>query len=103
MVTSSPTRHVNADKTHKLIRDYEVTAAAAHDSRVLETLRDGANTCKDVFADSAYRSAETERETCRARLSQPHLRARDARPSAVEGQGEDAGHRVTSSAGRSGL
>ena len=30
--------HVNADKTHKLIRDYEVTDAAAHHSRVLETL-----------------------------------------------------------------
>ena len=52
--------HVNADKTHKLIRDYEVTDAAAHDSRVLETLLDGANTNKDVFADSAYRSAEAE-------------------------------------------
>jgi len=52
--------HVNADKAHKLIRDYEVTDAAVHDSRVLETLLDGANTSKDVFADSAYRSAETE-------------------------------------------
>jgi IS5 family transposase len=52
--------HVNADKTHKLIRDYEVTDAAVHDSRVLETLLDKANTSKDVFADSAYRSAEAE-------------------------------------------
>jgi IS5 family transposase len=52
--------HVNADKTHKLIRDYEVTDAAVHDSRVLETLLDKANTNKDVFADSAYRSAEAE-------------------------------------------
>lgn len=52
--------HVNADKTHKLIWDYEVTDAAVHDSRVLETLLDKANTSKDVFADSAYRSAEAE-------------------------------------------
>jgi IS5 family transposase len=52
--------HVNADKIHKLIRDYEVTDAAVHDSRVLETLLDEANTSKDVFGDSAYRSAEAE-------------------------------------------
>lgn len=51
---------MNADKTHKLIRNYEVTAAAVHDSRLLETLLDKANTSKDVFADSAYRSAEAE-------------------------------------------
>ena len=52
--------HVNADKTHKLIRDYEVTDAAVHDGRVLETLLDKANTGKDVFGDSAYRSAAAE-------------------------------------------
>lgn len=52
--------HVNADKAHKLIRDYEATDAAVHDSRVLETLLDEANTSKDVFGDSAYRSAEAE-------------------------------------------
>ncbi|MFY9735267.1 MAG: transposase, partial [Rhodoplanes sp.] len=51
---------MNADKTHKLIRDYEVTDAAVHDSRVLETLLDKTNTSKDVFGDSAYRSAEAE-------------------------------------------
>ena len=54
--------HVNVDKAHKLIRDYEVTDAAVHDSRVFETLLDKANTSKDVFADSAYRSAEAEEE-----------------------------------------
>ena len=43
--------HVNADKTHKLIRDHEVTDAAVHDSRVLETLLDKTNTSKDVFGD----------------------------------------------------
>jgi len=54
--------HVNADTAHKLIRDYEVTDAAVHDSRVLDELLDNGNTCKDVFADSAYRSAEIEQK-----------------------------------------
>ena len=51
---------MNADKTHKLIRDYEVTDAAVHDSRLLEMLLDKSNTSKEVFGDSAYRSAEAE-------------------------------------------
>ena len=51
---------MNVDKAHKLIRDYEVTDAAVHDSRVFETLLDKSNTSKDVFGDSAYQSAEAE-------------------------------------------
>ena len=70
--------HVNADKTHKLIRDYEVTDAAVHDSRVLETLLDKANTSKDVFADSAYRSAEAE-EKLAARGFRSRICVRGAR------------------------
>ena len=52
--------HVNADAKHKLIRHYAVTEAAVHDSQELEGLLDTGNTCNDVFADSAYRSAEIE-------------------------------------------
>ena len=52
--------HVNADAKHKLIRRYEVTDAAVHDSRPLEELLTKGNTSADVFADSAYRSAEIE-------------------------------------------
>src|SRR5262249_40638467 len=52
--------HVNADAKHKLIRHYAVTDAAVHDSQELDGLLDEGNTCNDVFADSAYRSAETE-------------------------------------------
>jgi len=52
--------HVNADAKHKLIRRYEVTDAAVHDSQPLEALLDKGNTSVDVFADSAYRSAEIE-------------------------------------------
>jgi IS5 family transposase len=52
--------HVNADAKHKLIRRYEVTDAAVHDSQTLDALLDKGNTSADVFADSAYRSAEIE-------------------------------------------
>ena len=52
--------HVNADAKHKLIRHYAVTDAAVHDSQELDGLLDKGNTCNDVFADSAYRSAEIE-------------------------------------------
>jgi IS5 family transposase len=73
--------HVNADNTHKLIRDYEVTDAAVHDSRVLDELLDKGNTCKDVFADSAYRSAEIEQKlTARGFRSRICVRGRRGRP-----------------------
>jgi IS5 family transposase len=52
--------HVNADAKHKLIRRYEVTDAAVHDSQPLDALLTKGNTSTDVFGDSAYRSAETE-------------------------------------------
>src|SRR5262245_53248356 len=52
--------HVNADAKHKLIRRYEVTDAAVHDSQTLDRLLDKANTSAEVFADSAYRSVEIE-------------------------------------------
>src|SRR5947199_8891591 len=52
--------HVNADAKHKLIRRYEVTDAAVHDSQPLDGLLTKGNTSTDVFADRAYRSAEIE-------------------------------------------
>lgn len=52
--------HVNADAKNKLIRDYEVTDASVHDSQKLDGLLSKANTSEDVYADSAYRSAEAE-------------------------------------------
>lgn len=52
--------HVNADARHKLIRSYDVTDASVHDSQKLDDLLNTANTSRDVYADSAYRSAETE-------------------------------------------
>ena len=68
--------HVNADATHKLIRRYDVSDAAVHDSQKLDALLNKANTCADVFADSAYRSAEAEaRLKARGFRSRIHVRA----------------------------
>jgi IS5 family transposase len=63
--------HVNADARHKLIRQYDVTDASVHDSQKFDGLLNQANTSSDVYADSAYRSAETE-----AKLSLRGLRSR---------------------------
>ena len=52
--------HVNADAKHKLIRRYDVSDASVHDSQKLDGLLNKANTSEAVYADSAYRSAETE-------------------------------------------
>jgi transposase, IS5 family len=50
--------HVSVDVKHKFIRDWIVTDASEHDSQIFEQLLDPANTSADVWADSAYRSAE---------------------------------------------
>ena len=43
-----------------LVLHYAVTDAAVHDSQELDGLLHEGNTCNDVFADSAYRSAKIE-------------------------------------------
>lgn len=48
--------HVCVDVEHKIIRKFEVTDAAVHDSRMAERLLDFTNTSGKVYADSAYRS-----------------------------------------------
>jgi len=68
--------HVNADAKYKLIRRYDVSDAAVHDSQKLDGLLNKANTSADVFADSAYRSAETEAGLkARGFRSRIHVRA----------------------------
>jgi len=52
--------HVSVDRKHKLVRRYKVTSAERHDSQEIANLIDRNNTCRDVWADSAYRSKETE-------------------------------------------
>ncbi len=54
--------HISIDARHKIIRDYTVTDAAVHDSRVFGELLDETNTSRDVWADSAYRSEENRTE-----------------------------------------
>ena len=68
--------YVNADARHKLIRQYEVTDASVHDSQQFDGLVNQSNTSRDVYADSAYRSAETERKLrARGLRSRIHQRA----------------------------
>jgi IS5 family transposase len=72
--------HISVDAKHKLIRDYAVTDAAVHDSRVFGELLDETNTSRDVWADSAYRSedalAELERRGYREHLQRKGCRNR---------------------------
>lgn len=49
--------HISVDVKHKLIRNYAVTDAAQHDSKIFEQIF-SANTSKDIWTESAYRSAE---------------------------------------------
>lgn len=73
--------HVNADARHKLIRDYTVSDASVHDSQKLDELLNRGNTSRDVYADSAYRSAKTERHLkARGLRSRIHKRGRRNRP-----------------------
>jgi hypothetical protein len=65
-----------SDAMHKLIRRYDVSDAAVHDSQKLDALLNKANRSADVFADSAYRSAEAEaRLKARGFRSRIHVRA----------------------------
>jgi transposase, IS5 family len=73
--------HVNVDRRHKLIRRYTVTDASVHDSRPLKDVLDADNTASDVWADSAYRSAETEEKlAARGLRSRIHRKAHRNRP-----------------------
>jgi IS5 family transposase len=66
--------HVNIDRQHKFVRRYAVSAASVHDSQKLNDVFDASNTASDVWADSAYRSAEIE-----ARLGERGLKSRICR------------------------
>ena len=63
--------HVNVDRRHKLVRRYQVTDAAVHDSQVVDDILDPDNTASEVWADSAYLSAEIE-----AKLKEKGLKSR---------------------------
>jgi transposase, IS5 family len=73
--------HVGVDKTHKLIRKWDATDASPHDSQKLDDVLDPTNTCKEVWADSAYRSTEIEAKLAAKGLkSRIHRRAARNRP-----------------------
>src|SRR3981189_746042 len=61
--------HVGVDKA--LIRKWDVSNAAVHDSQKLDDVLDLSNPGKEVWADSAYRSLATE-----ARLQEKGLQSR---------------------------
>jgi len=88
--------HVSVDRRHKLVRRYAVTDAARHDSQELDAVLDPDNTASDVWADSAYRSAEIEAKLtecgCKSRV---HRRAARNHPlTAREQQGNTTRSRV---------
>ena len=70
--------HISVDSKYKLIRDYAVTDAAVHDSRVFGELLDETNTSRDVWADSAYRSEEALSELEQRRYRE-HLQRKGCR------------------------
>jgi IS5 family transposase len=76
--------HISIDRRHGLIRRGKVTDAAAHDGAHLrEGLIDPNNTASDVWADSAYRSAENEAFLTRiGKVSRIHHRKPKGRPMA---------------------
>jgi IS5 family transposase len=73
--------HVCVDRRHKLIRRYDVTDGAVHDSQVMEAVLDDTNTASDVWADSVYGSAEMEAKLAERGLkSRIHRKAHRNRP-----------------------
>lgn len=55
--------HIKTDKDSKLITNFETTSAEVHDSQVLDELMDDEKDAfKPLWADSAYKSEETEKK-----------------------------------------
>ena len=74
--------HISIDRRHGVIRRERTTDAAAHDgARLREGLIDPNNTASDVWADTAYRSAENERYLAGIdKVSRIHRRKPPGRP-----------------------
>ena len=60
--------HLNVDVKNKIIRDYEVTSAEVHDSQPFNDLFDPDNSGKGMWADSAYKSDEIDKNLRRKRI-----------------------------------
>jgi IS5 family transposase len=73
--------HISVDRRHKFVRRYTVTNAARHDSQEMDAVLDKTNTSSEVWADSAYRSAETEEKlAARGFRSRIHRKGRRGHP-----------------------
>ena len=83
--------HVEVDVKYKIIRTYKITDASVHDGNVFEDILDNSNTWRDVYADSAYRSAEHEADL-KQRKFRPHLQRKGCK-----------GHQLTSREKRGNL
>ena len=73
--------HIGIDRRHKLVRRYAVSSASVHDSQKFDDVLDPDNTASSVWADSAYRSAETEAKLAeRGMTSHIHRRGSRGKP-----------------------
>ena len=68
--------HLGIDRTHGFIRRFVVTHAARHDGSQLGAMLDPANTARDVWADTAYRSASNLALLARRGLAPQFQRAK---------------------------
>jgi IS5 family transposase len=75
--------HVGIDRKHKIIRRYAETDASVHDSQKLDEVLDKSNTSNEVWADSAYRSVETEARLKEKGYKSRHPSSRRPQPSSV--------------------
>ena len=75
--------HLGVDKAHKLIRKWDATHAAVHDSQKLDDLLDLSNTGNGVWADSALPLGPDRGEPEGEGLAEPYPPARRTQSSAV--------------------
>jgi transposase, IS5 family len=54
--------HVRVDEKYKFVRSYEVSTASMHDSQMTDELLSGVKRGQKLFADSAYKSKETDKK-----------------------------------------
>ena len=73
----------------KLIRDDGVSVASVHDSQKIDDLANKGNKSRDVYADSVYRSAETE-QRLKARGVRSRIKKRGRRNRPLTGAGATA-------------
>lgn len=84
--------HVSVDRAYKLVRRYDVTDAATHDSQRFLAVLDEANTNRSVWADGAYRSRERE-ATLSERGFRSHLHRRGHKHRPLSLRSEQANRR----------